>query len=469
MDVKTKKQILLILIIPLLFFSCELFDILPGTDGNFWAMDNSRNGASYRVNADLVVEGTHCKIWLEKGSNLQWSDVKKIADVFDKKIYPNMIDYFSPDAFIFEGIPFNNTLEFADWLVNGDGKLCILLLDIRDNYEEGVNDAYVAGYFSSYDLYSGIASNRRAMIYIDINQGIKGPKGVEEVYRTIAHETQHLMNYAARVVKSNPRSPSVVDTWLDEGLSSAAEYIFMKEHSTDRYEWFFNNGTASINGLIDRGNNFYVWGNRRNENVYALLDDYATVYMFFQWLRLQTGDFSVYKKIISSDSNNYNAVLDALNHDLGAQFDWRTLLKTWHAANYINADKGLYGYWGENEFRNRKIPVMPEISKSVQLFSGEGVYSLIDKSSQKPQASGNIRYTSLIVDSASVDDSGFEAGNILLTYNTSTNISSSFTETGITTGTSPSQGINLSPHNISIGRSLVSAPLTIPLRVGAGE
>ena len=457
-----KKINSLLFLIPLLFFSCDLFQVLE--EGDFWAQNLSGNFTShYRVYADLAVSGTYCNIWVEKDSDLRLEDVQRMAVIFDTIIYPKMIEYFSLDEFTYSGRTFNNTLEFADWLGDGDGKLCILLLDIKDNYEKGEHDAYTAGYFSSYDLSSGYRSNRRDIIYIDIDPGMKSIYNIEEAYKTIAHETQHLMNYAARVKKGN----FSIETWLDEGLSSAVEYILMEEHSIERYDWFFSNGAPHFRGLIDKGNNFYVWRNRTSESVYAVMDDYATVYMFFQWLRIQAGDPFIYKKIISSEYHNYNAVLNALNSYPGMEFpDWETLLKTWHAANYINAESGLYGYKGEPEFRNRRIPVMLEMPESFSLYPGEGIYSLItNEGFTKPSEPSNIRYTSINVSSPGTNDFEFKDGDILLTYNINLT-GSGVDNSGITTGFPPPSS---PPRIISMARSLMSTSLTGPFRIGIND
>ena len=470
-----KKWIFLVYILPLLFFSCDLFSALQDLrEGEFWAL-NFRSNKYYRLNADLVKEGEYCQIWLETGHFLDPIIIQELARAFDEEIYPSLIKYFSLGKINYSGREFSNTMEFADWLGNHDGKLTILLLDIKDNYEKDVYDSYTAGYFISNDLFHSLPySNKRDMIYIDIDPGIVpniDPKetNLTMVYKTLMHEAQHLMNYASRVAKNR-----AVDTWINEGLSLAAEYVYSGIHSFDRIHWFFTNGMDSNSnerGLINKGNNFFVWNNRTDESPYAVLDDYATAYMFFIWLYRQAGDFSVYKDIFSSDHGDYRAVLNAINNSFGnsgsAFPNWEALLKTWLAANYINAEDSVYGYRGyfDYEFQNEGVPVMSAPEPHIQLFPGEGVYSSIQpKGFSASSPSGNIKYTSLIVNPAAgkfIDDDEFAEGNILLTYNAG--LSGRTSIEGETTGFAPAK-------NIIRMRSFISMPpVTGPLRVGPGE
>jgi len=430
-----KTVVFILCLFSLILHSCELLDIpdysrYPKGTRKFWARNFSSN-KYYEITADLLAEGAHCNIWVERGCGVDKVTAQIIAGEYDNKVYPKMIN-----AFGFEDDYGLNTMEWADLYGNNDGKLCILLLDIKDSYKKGVNDSYVAGYFWAADLYENIPhnqyyrySNECDMIYVDTNPG---KPNSPESYKTIAHEMQHLMNYITSAVKRNNGSQYVnqMDIWVDEGLSSAAEWVYCGEHGEERVKSY----NSSSMGLTNLGNNFFVWGNRENESQYAILDDYDTVYFFFQWLRLQSGTVNIYKDIIFSQYGDYRAVTNAF----GYNDSWDALLKTWLAANYINASSGLYGYKDELVLKDIKAPYVPSEEETISLYPGEGVYS-IATSFPVPASSGNIRYAGLVKDvPGNLVDSGSFSNGALLTYNVNTVKSGNgIIETGTITGVTP--------------------------------
>jgi len=450
-----KKLPLAIFIFSLVLSSCDLFDLEKNQElsGNFWARD-IRTNRDYRVDAELLYTGAYCEIWAEKGSGITVTDAQTIANEYDVNIYQKMIGAFGY-TITYNEKSFSNQMKLADsFSSKADDKLCILMLDIRDNYKKGENESFVAGYFNPADLLNYQNSNRRDMIYVDTSPGFKENKSY--VYRTLAHEMQHLMNFVTSIaMRTKPSILSIpqMDTWIDEGLSSAAEWVY-DGHSKNRIDWFKSNG-GSYNSLINKGNNFFVWGNRTNESVYAGQDDYATVYLFFQWLRLQSGSTDIYKNIISSASSNYEAVTNAAQSIDANYSSWDTLLKTWLAANYINAPSGAYGYKGETAFNGMKAPVAPSVT-SLNLYPGEAVYS-INVQSQPSGQGANIKNAYL---TTTLNDN-FATGSTLLTYNTNTNKSGA-AETGVTTGVAA----------VSVMRSapLQNEPeITGPFPIGAGD
>ena len=60
------------------------------------------------------------------------------------------------------------------------------------------------------------------------------------------------------------------DTWINEGLSSAAEYVYKGSHITDKINYY----NADPNTYIAQGLNFLTWLN--------YYENYSTVYLFFQ-------------------------------------------------------------------------------------------------------------------------------------------------------------------------------------------
>ena len=59
------------------------------------------------------------------------------------------------------------------------------------------------------------------MLYMDCNPG---NPAATTFNLTMAHELQHLVNFNQKVFVQG--SPAGQDTWINEGLSNAAEYVY---------------------------------------------------------------------------------------------------------------------------------------------------------------------------------------------------------------------------------------------------
>jgi len=454
---KNFASILLVLIIIFTITGCPEGEFGGGifnSTRKFWAQDTA-NETFYQLEAEKLAENSRCEVWAEIGSGVTEATANNVASQYANSIYVRMIDAFGWNENVLSRNM--NTMDYAHYLATGKtsgAKLTILLLDIKDGYKPGVNDSYVAGYFWVYDILStnlpnGYKSNVLDMIYIDTNPGLTN-SNISTAYMTLAHEMQHLMNFVSSVkyrVNSNYIYP--MDTWIDEGLSSAAEWVFLNGHNTSKTTWFNKNGDGkSINGKIDVGNNFYVWNNRTTtSDPYPVLDDYATVYLFFQWLRLQS-DNRIYKEIIKSTYYDQRAVISAFKNITGAAYsDWGTMLKDWLAANNTNSTTGRDGYKDDPILKSIKAPYAPAGITNISLFPGEGVYSY-STANPSLSPSGNIKYEY------------FSGNKTLLTYNANPINDDSF-ETGATTGQKPSASTIPGIFSVQLDSSVISGPFPI--------
>jgi hypothetical protein len=452
-----KKLPVLAAVLLLLLFACEEIENVenPATSRKFWAQ-NISTGKPYQIDAKMLAENDLCRVWAENGSGVTEAIAQSVANTYKYDIYLKMLNTFGYLINLTdrngESVAILNNIQFANYIatrnLNG-GKLTILLMDIKDDYQKGVNDAYVAGYFWAGNLYQGLFSNECDMIYIDTSPGVPGS---EESNETLAHELQHLMNFAGAIIREK-----ATDLWIDEGLSVTAEWVYSNKHSLRRLYDYDRN----ISGLLGSGNNFFVWGNHEKESPYALLDDYSTVYLFFQWLRLQSGKSEIFRDISSSEYYDHNAVINAFNDEYS---DWKTMLGDWLAANYIKSSTGRYGYRSDAELNKIATHYTPGGSTSISLFPGEGVYSNVTSSTSIPVSTGNIRYAGLN-NSAPISSGPISTG-ALLTYNVNTVIGGS-EETGVITGknppASPSASIFASSGSRSYGGSVG------PFPIGAGD
>jgi len=432
---KQKVFFPLLIITALLLFSCDTaysrFPMWQGPGGGrengmFYAIDFTRN-RYYTLTATQLAENDYCTIWVETGANVSVGDAKAVAKTYEEDIYPKMITAFGSDEF--------NAMEVADSYGNGDGKLCILLLNIRDGFNN-VSGAYVAGYFTHNDLQANNQnifdtwySNESDMIYLNVKPSnhkpnSPNPQDSQNFYNTIAHEMQHLMNYATSLEKRSEtgKAPRMMDLWINEGLSSAAESIYAERNLERHVKWYNNDST----GLIANGDNFYYWDYYSHIDNEAVLNDYATVYLFFQWLRIQAGqnlnNSNIYRDIILSDHSDYNAVLDAAIANTGSTWTWDLLLRNWLAANFIKNFPGFGdGYNSEEFLKDVKHRYILENSLTKPLLKfpllpGEAIYTEKDS---VPPASGKIKYASL--SGSTISDSGpMPTNGVLLSYNIQT-------------------------------------------------
>ena len=399
----------------------KVTEIIPQLTRQFYAQ-SFKDGSFYTLTAKLLVNGTYCKVYADTASSVTKQTAESVNNQYENNVYTKMINTFGTN---------NNGFNFSNELIAINeaegGKLIILLLDIRDNYQAGVNASAVGGYFLWTDLFpSEPNSNGRAMIYIDTSPGIPG--GAES-NKTLAHEMQHLMNeITSQGMRVNGESYNVMDLWIDEGLSCAAEWVYSNSHPQNRWGWYHNNGSGNTKGLIDKGNNFYVWGNRTDESLYAEQDDYATTYLFFQWLRIQSSnDVGIYKDIIGSTNADYRAVTSAaasrINNTDYNNNNWGKLLGDWLAANYINSTattgaNSRYGYKNDATLKGLNSHLLTTATAS--LYPGEGVFSKIDTAyvtanPSKPEDKTYIKYSILTTAPGTT-----MAVGALLTYNVNT-------------------------------------------------
>jgi hypothetical protein len=261
----------------------------------------------------------------------------------------------------------------------------------------------------------------------------------------MAHEFQHLINFSNTYLKDG----NMEDTWIDEGLATAAEYIYDGQQAA-RID-FFNQDPF---GSIKYGNNFFVWdgyweSTARAGAYYDPVANYATAYLFFQWLRIHASNGAeIYKDIIGSSYRDYRAVTAAAGNRIGSSLsDWETLLRTWMLANAYHEPGGLLGYKEEIE-----TTVLAISMPSWNLAPGEGIFSIIPNGYFSPGGSSgnNIRYAGFALSSTDINLAGPSYnGQYLLTFNANSNKGGA-SETGfLAQGSGRSAG-----DSMRIGRTL---------------
>lgn len=417
-------QYLFLLSSLLTFVQCT--DSSQNTNSYFWAQTTYKVGNYwYKVQATKITEGTYCVIYLENANKdkITTTQVENIKNEFDNTIYTNIK---------------NNFGDPSD--VDGNGKITLLLLDIKDGFDPVTSDSYVAGYFDPNQDFDDPYSNKMDMLYMDLYPHFTSGT-LQDFYNTIAHEFQHLINFNETYFVQN--SGVYFDTWINEGMSSAAEKI----NQDSQIVWKIN--TYKSSSTIVSGRNFLYWS--------GSLDNYTSVYLFFQWLSIQAsnGD-AIYKTIMlnSSANTDYLAVLNAATLKLTnfSGSTWSDLLGSWFAANILLNSSGLYGYGTADTTNFSNLVTSFYSSSTASLRPGYGVYcTMTPPYSISP--SGDINYLSVDTTIGSVDFTTPYSGDYLIAYNINGNAGGS----SVTTDTLPAI---VSQQSLSTMRSLGS-PINI--------
>ncbi|MGE5220886.1 MAG: hypothetical protein ACM3PY_00520 [Omnitrophica WOR_2 bacterium] len=163
-----------------------------GDQQKFWA-SNTETNHNFQVDATLQYITPHLYFWVQNGVLYNSSDLRRLADTFENKIYPTDREFFG-----------------SEWTPGIDDDVHIYILFTR-----GLGTP-TAGFFSSADEYPPEVhpySNAHEMFYINAdNQDL----GNDEVYGTLAHEFQHMIHWY------RDRNET---TWMNEGFSMLAEFL----------------------------------------------------------------------------------------------------------------------------------------------------------------------------------------------------------------------------------------------------
>lgn len=401
------KFVLLLVVAGMLFTFAACDSSSGGDDEDDYSYRSFRaqeynTGAWYTTRAALKATGTYCTVYVEEDVPVTRADAAQIAAEFDDKIFNQITTSFG-----------------AHRDVDHDEKLTLLLLDIVDGYIPP-NGAYVQGYFDPTHMArktDNSNSNECDMIFLDVDPV---EPGSEEFFTTIAHEFQHLINFSRTYMEDG----RLQDIWINEGLSSGAEYVYSREINQVRVDHF----NYDPYGSIVYGNNFFVWdGFFESRNSNTVLDNYATVNLFFQWLRIHASNgTAIYKQILDSTNRDYQAVTTAAASEIASVYgDWPLLLETWYLANFRCQSSGYYGYKTEIETK----PVFFLNSDDADLFfePGEAVISALSTDTGEvgtwdpPSGSGaNIQYAGFDYAGTTVDRDPSFTNEFAIVYNANT-------------------------------------------------
>lgn len=349
------KPIFLFLFI-MIIFSCATEETKTPTY-KMWAQ-RVDDLSGYQLDVIERYNGAHCIVYVDSAfkNSCSEDDAMKIANEFDGIIYNEITGVFGspPD-------------------VDQNGKIIIFILDILGNDQ-------VAGFFYNLNEYTNKSlakagyskiSNEADLVFMDV-EILKSDKDL--FYTILAHEFQHMINFNQRVFV---QEKTALNTWINEGLSTAAEKIYSNTKATERYTNNFGD-TEVKNGL-----KFLSW----DDSYY----NYVTAYMFFQWARIQSGGTSIFKDIINNSASDYSAVENAIKNDVsyyGGTGNWETYMRDWLIASLNINTTGIWSYKNEISFTS---PLYEGGTSLVSLKPGEGIIKAVTET-KTLTSSGNIVY-----------------------------------------------------------------------------
>ncbi|WP_332237881.1 Ig-like domain-containing protein [Sporolactobacillus sp. KGMB 08714] len=334
-----------------------------GGSKSFWVTDLVTNTPS-QISATLEYSGTYANVWVN-ANQITSAEAAELGKEFDSKIYPLDVSNFgdAPN-------------------VDGTGKINILCYDIQDGFSG--SGSYVGGYFSPEDLYATQYSNDSEIFYIDTNplMGTGSTKDVTQAYSTLAHEFQHMINYNEKVlVQGNQQG---MDTWMNEGLSMAAEQIFSGEALSDRIDYY--NSDYSIAD----GQSLLNWDYSGD-----VLANYSLSYLFMQYLKIQCGQGDqIFKELIDDPNTNDLAVQDLIRKYIDPKLTFGKFMTDFREALFLNQSTGLFGFRNDAGFQAIQ-PRTYSGGSPLTLNGGGAVVAQINGSSVPSDKGRDVTYTDL--------------------------------------------------------------------------
>ncbi len=294
-----------------------------GDRHSFFSVD-VRTQEQYIVSATLRAIGEFCYLYVEDS---QWERTVKretleaVRRAFDdstpadpqRGIYRIQSDLF--------GAPPN---------VDGDPKIYLLLLDIRDGAVRG--DGFIAGFFNPVDQQRGVLrhpelgtpmrSNERDLLYIDTHPLDTG--GAEGL-GVIAHEFHHLIHWRL------DRSEAI---WVNEGCADVAMFLcgYRPEEHTASFE---RNPSTSLTNWPRGGGSH--------------LAHYGAAYLWMLYLYEQYGGKETIAAIARERADGIAGVNSALLSQ-GVTRTFSSIFADWKVANLLDDThfaEGRYGYQNE--------------------------------------------------------------------------------------------------------------------------
>ncbi|RCK77847.1 MAG: Secreted protease metal-dependent protease [Candidatus Ozemobacter sibiricus] len=275
----------------------------------------------FKVPAILRKIGKHCYAYVEKGRDLAPSTIEKVVNAFDARIYPN-----------------NTAIFGSEWNpgIDGDPRITLFFLDIRDGYGQNGNKNFTAGYFYAGDEYPTRVnphSNQREMLYLDISPA---DPSSDQLLSVLAHEFQHMIHW-----HHDPKE----HTWLNEACSQLAVFLNGFDHPNQVFAFIRNSD-----------NNLIAWANE------TAIANYGQVYLFAYFLanrvcaNVQERN-ALMRAIVAHKSQGITSIADVFKRQK-KPYAFSQVFDGFCVANFINDPTLANGFYGYDKFLS-KLKVAP--------------------------------------------------------------------------------------------------------------
>jgi hypothetical protein len=313
------------------------WSFIVGSTYSWYADDLTTTNTRYTVPATCRAVGLTCYVFVEDagwGARVTQAAVDSVVNAFDSATPANAAKgIFQTDVESFGNPPD----------VDGDPKIIILILDIRDGFAG--SGGYVAGYFYSYNEIPKSTyptSNEAEIYFLDCNPlTLTTSSGIKTGMSTTAHEFQHMIHWNYN---------KLGDTFTNEGCSLMAEVVC----------GYPLRGQAEFAGEP----NHYLFDWRRTD-LTLVLNDYSRAARFFLYMKEQFGT-PILKTIVGTNltgSARLDAALAAFTPATSRRF--ADIFQDWLLANYLN-DTGVDPRWGYS------YPSVTRVSPTVFLTPNVG-------------------------------------------------------------------------------------------------
>ena len=161
------------------------------------------------ITAQVKKKGTIAAVLVDSTDTVSDATVKAVLDKFEQVIYPRDVALFGNPKLTSSG----STLSSDR---NGDGLVWLVISKEVSSKKKAV------GFFYAVDFsQTATDSNQADILYVDAASTAKAAT----VYTILAHEFQHLLNFAVKKYRpeKNGGTGALEALWLDEGLSHLAE------------------------------------------------------------------------------------------------------------------------------------------------------------------------------------------------------------------------------------------------------
>lgn len=267
--------------------------LTTGLQKDFWVTNTDTNN-TFQISAKLEYITDHVYFWVEDGVRYNRYELTRLADTFEKEIYPTNREFFG-----------------SEWNpgVDNDPHLYILLgSDLGSS---------LAGYYSSFDQYSPEAhrySNGHEMFILNAD-GVD--LGDEFTYGVLAHEFQHMIHWYRDLNE---------ETWLNEGFSELAALING-----------YDPGGFDYSYTSDPDLQLNDWGDSVGEND----SHYGASFLFVAYFLDRFGEDAT-KTLVGNPENGMNSIdkvlsdLDERDPDTGEIITANDFFADWAVTNFIN-------------------------------------------------------------------------------------------------------------------------------------